>query len=43
MALAESEDTAESFVREADLALYRAKRGGRNQIAWHDPLAHTNP
>jgi len=41
IALAEPDDTAESFVRNADLALYRAKRGGRDQVAWHDPLAET--
>ena len=42
IALAESDDTAESIVRRADLALYRAKRGGRDQVAWPDRFSRTS-
>ncbi len=37
IALAQAGDTTESLIRNADEALYLAKRRGRNQTTWHSP------
>jgi diguanylate cyclase (GGDEF)-like protein/PAS domain S-box-containing protein len=40
LATAGPDATVQTLLRDADVALYRAKDGGRNQFAWFDAAAH---